>query len=82
MNGGDRGGVRILLLSEVTPFKYNVSTLLSPIVACNRKEKSLRRVAMIAKFLHDNKSKIHLKKQIRTVSNFNDFVKYLRNFLG
>ena len=25
-NGGDRGGVRILLFSEVTLFKYNVST--------------------------------------------------------
>ena len=32
LNGGDGGGVRILLLSEVTLFKYNVSTLLSPIV--------------------------------------------------
>ena len=31
LNGGDRGGVRILLFSEVTLFKYNVSTLLSPI---------------------------------------------------
>ena len=32
MNGGDRGGVRIILFSEVTLFKYNVSTILSPIV--------------------------------------------------
>ena len=32
LNGGDRGGVRILLFSEVTLFKYNVSTILSPIV--------------------------------------------------
>ena len=33
LNGGGRGGVRILLFSEVTPFEYNVSTILSPIVA-------------------------------------------------
>ena len=32
LNRGDRGGVRILLFSEVTLFKYNVSTILSPIV--------------------------------------------------
>ena len=31
MNGGDRGGVRVLLFSEVTLFKCNVSTILSPI---------------------------------------------------
>ena len=33
LNGGDRGGVRILLFSEVTLVKYNVLTILSPIVA-------------------------------------------------
>ena len=33
LNGGDRGVVRILLFSEVTLFKYNVSTILSPTVA-------------------------------------------------
>ena len=32
MNGGDRGGVGILLFSEVTLFEYNVSTISSPIV--------------------------------------------------
>ena len=32
MNGGGRGGLRILLFSEVTLFEYNVSTILSPIV--------------------------------------------------
>ena len=32
LNGGDRGGVWILLFSEVTLFEYNVSTILSPIV--------------------------------------------------
>ena len=36
LNGGDSGGVRILLFSEVTLFKYNVSTILSPIVASSR----------------------------------------------
>ena len=29
LNGGGRGGVRILLFSEVTLFEYNVSTILS-----------------------------------------------------
>ena len=33
LNGGDRGGVWIILLSEVTLFEYNISTILSPIVA-------------------------------------------------
>ena len=32
LNGRDRGGVRILMFCEVTLFKYNVSTILSPIV--------------------------------------------------
>ena len=32
-NWGDRGGVRVLLLSEVTQVEYNFSTILSPIVA-------------------------------------------------
>ena len=32
LNGGDRGGVRIVLFSEVTLFECNVSTILSPIV--------------------------------------------------
>ena len=32
LNVGDRGGVRILLFSEITLSKYNVSTILSPIV--------------------------------------------------
>ena len=30
---GTGAGVRILLFSEITLFKYNVSTILSPIVA-------------------------------------------------
>ena len=33
MNGGGRGGAWILLFFEVTLFEYNVSTILSPIVA-------------------------------------------------
>ena len=37
LNGGDREGVGILLFSEVTLFKYNVSTILSPIVDCIHK---------------------------------------------
>ena len=51
------------------------------------REKSLHNVAMVAKFLDDNKPKTSLKKWIRTVSNFNKptqfhlFVKCLRNSL-
>ena len=40
----------------------------------NREEKSLRHVAMIAKFLDDNKTKTPLKKWIRTVSKFIDLI--------
>jgi len=32
LDGGDSGGVWILLLSEVTLFEYSVSTILTPIV--------------------------------------------------
>ena len=36
LNGRDRGGVWILLFSEVTLSEYNVSTILSPIVEKNK----------------------------------------------
>ena len=39
-------------------------------------EKSLRHVAMVAKFLDDNKPKTLLKKWIRTVSNVIDFIPF------
>ena len=42
----------------------------------NRVEKSLCHVAMVAKFLDDNKPKISLKKWIRTVSNFDDLIQF------
>ena len=32
LNGGERGGVWILLFSDVTLFEYNASTILSPVV--------------------------------------------------
>ena len=54
----------------------------------NREEKSLRLAATVAKFLDNNKPKTSLKKLIRTVSNFDDLIKFhlicqmLRNFLG
>ena len=41
-----------------------------------REEKSLRRVAMVAKFLDDNKPKTWLKKWIRTASNFIDLIQF------
>ena len=43
----------------------------------NREEKSSRHVAIVAKFLDDNKPKTSLKKWIRTVSNFIDLVQFL-----
>ena len=39
-------------------------------------EKSLRHVAMVAKFLNDNKPKTSLKKRIRTVSNFIGLIQF------
>ena len=36
LNEGDRGGVWIVLFSEVTLLEYNVSTILSPIVELNK----------------------------------------------
>ena len=50
----------------------------------NREEKLLRHVAMVAKFLDDDKPKTSLKKWTRTVSNFVTLwcVKYWWNFLG
>ena len=57
-------------------------------VFIDRTEKSLRHVAMVAKFLDDNKPKTSLLKWVRTVSSFIDviqfnlFVKYWRNSLG
>ena len=40
------------------------------------REKSLRHVAMVAKFLDDNKRKTSYKKLIRTVSNFIDLTEF------
>ena len=40
----------------------------------NRKEKSLRHVAMVATFLDDNKPKTSLKKSNCTVSKFIDLI--------
>ena len=42
----------------------------------NREEKSLRHVAMIAKFSDDNKTKTPLKKWIRTDSKFIDLIQF------
>ena len=44
-------------------------------------EKSLGHVAMVAKFLDDNKAKTSLKEWIpRTVSNFIDLIQFPFNF--
>ena len=42
----------------------------------SEKEKSLRHVVMVAKFLDDNNPKTSLKKWIRTVSNFIDPIQF------
>ena len=42
----------------------------------SEKEKSLRYVVMVAKFLDDNNPKTSLKKWIRTVSNFIDPIQF------
>ena len=41
-----------------------------------KEEKSLRHVAMVAKFLDDNKPKTSFKRWIRTVSNFIDLIQF------
>ena len=41
-----------------------------------REEKSLRHIAMVAKFLDDNKPKTSLKKQIHTVTNLINLVRF------
>ena len=46
------------------------------IVLANREEKLLCHVAMVAKFLDENKPKTSLKKWICTVSNFIDLVQF------
>ena len=43
----------------------------------NWEEKSLRHLAMVAKFLDDRKPKTSLKKWIRTVSDFIDLIQFL-----
>ena len=49
-------------------------SLLSEHYEYNRKEKSLPHVAIVAKFLGDNKAKTSLKKWIRPVSDFIDLI--------
>ena len=43
LKGGDRGGVRILLFSEVTLFEYNLKNFVSPIEAFVQSPPPLRR---------------------------------------
>ena len=60
------------------PWQLDVTTSITstpkPYDTFNKEEKSLRHVAKVAKFLDDNKPKRHLKKWIRTVSNFIDLI--------
>ena len=74
-------------LKLVGEFK-SVSVCPSDIVDVYRQEKSLRHVAMVAKFLDDNKPKRRLKcgfalfQTSSSLLNFIYFVKCWRNFLG
>ena len=79
-----------LSLTQISPKKVIVSDWGrgSFLVAqFNREEKSLRHVAMVAKFLDDNKPKTSLKKWIRII-NVIDFIQFhlicqiLAKFLG
>ena len=65
--------------SEMMVTSFCVTLVAVPLVAGRKRQKArselerrklLRHVAMIAKFLDDNKPKTSLKKSIRTVSNF------------
>ena len=48
-----------------------------PLNMSSYREKSLRQVAMVAKYLDDNKPKTSIKKWVRTVSNFIDLIQFI-----
>ena len=56
--------------------RFDSRKTLSPFLFTHREDKSLRHVAMVAKFPEDHKPKTSLKKWIRTVSNFNDLIQF------
>ena len=67
------------LLRQFARSLSNDSPLLHSFACGKREDKSLRHVAMVAKFLDDNKLKTTLeinKKRIRTVSNFDDLIQF------
>ena len=47
-----------------------------PLNMSSYREKSLRQVAMVVKFLDDNKPKTSIKKWVRAVSNFIDLIQF------
>ena len=65
---------RIWLPWNTFPFPFHTSR------QDKREDKSLRLVAMVAKFPEDHKPKTSLKKWIRTVSNFNDVIQFHLTF--
>ena len=65
---------RIWLPWNTFPFPFHTSR------QDKRENKSLRLVAMVAKFPEDHKPKTSLKKWIRTVSNFNDVIQFHLTF--
>ena len=68
------GMIRALNVSREEGFDSRKT--LSPFLFTHKEDKSLRHVAMVAKFPEDHKPKTSLKKWIRTVSNFNDLIQF------
>ena len=60
---------------SVYSYSLNVPSYASLIFMLYR-ERSLRQVAMVTKFLDDNKPKTSIKKWLRTVSNFIDLIQF------
>ena len=83
-----------LKIKNVTPINVKSWQVYHVVCLCQRRavapnrEKSLHHVAMVAKLLDDNKSKIHLKSKFTlyqtslALFNFIQLVKCWRNFLG
>ena len=53
LNGGDRGGVWIVLFSDVTPFKDNVLTILSPVQIVAKLQEQTNKTIAEMDTIHD-----------------------------
>ena len=63
-------------MRDVCVEQKHFKTCLVFYVFVNRVEKRLRHVAVVAKFLNDNKLRTSLKKGIRTISNLIDVIEF------